>query len=154
MQEDKILKMLQAQMDSYQEAPRLGNQFLEDSALREYIGLYFSLLGLDSDSKARIIEQLSGLGGRVPEYQRFAEDAERTPPTLQLFDAYGKRVNKVHTSEGWKQIQAAALREEIIPGLYDGTFGAAGRFVQMLKLYLFQSSGAMWGVRSSSTPPL
>lgn len=151
MQEDRIGKMLQTLMDSHQEAPRLGNQFLEDTALREYIGLYLSLLHLDADSKVRVLEQLAELGARVPAYQELAEDAERHPPELQLFDAYGKRVNRVHTSEGWKKMRAAALREDIIPGVYSGAFGPAGRFVQMIKLYLFQASGAMWGAPLAAT---
>ena len=145
MQEEKILKLLQGQMDNYQESPRLGNQFLEDVALQEYIGLYFSLMELESKMKTEIRLSLADLGKNVIEYQKFADDAERNPPTLQIFDAYGKRINQIHTSEGWKKIRIAGIKEGIIADVYSKKYGVASRFVEMVRLYLFQSSSGMWG---------
>lgn len=145
MDEQSILRGIQERLDSFVEPPKLGNQFLEDSALRDYIGLYFSEFGLDSSSEVNILETLVGLGERVIDYAKDSQLAEMMPPTLQLFDAYGKKVNRIHVPESMERLRKAALKEKIITDMYNLQQGVASRFVQMIKLYLFHASSGMWG---------
>lgn len=145
MDELKILANLREQVESYQEPPRLGNQFLEDYALRNYIQLYLTQFKLDDPTIQDILMTLSTLGSNVIQYQNLALEAEQNPPRLQVFDAFGKRINKVKTSQAWKDLRIAAIKEKMVSDLYTGRFGPASRFVQVVKLYLFHSSSAMWG---------
>lgn len=145
MEEHKLLANLREQVESYQEPPRLGNQFLEDFALRNYISYYFGQLKLEDSTIQDLLTVLTSLGNNVIQYQNLASEAEQNPPKLQLFDAYGKRINKVKTTQAWKDLRVAAIKEKMIPDLYSGRFGVASRFVQVIKLYLFHSSSAMYG---------
>lgn len=145
MKESKLLAKVDAQQESYLEPPKLGNQFLEDSALRGYLDMYLNQFGLEENTVTDIIHTLISLGKNVTEYQNLAFEAEQSPPTLQVFDAFGKRINKVNTSHAWKMLREAAIKEKIISDVYSGRFGVAARFVQVIKIYLFHASSAMWG---------
>lgn len=145
MDEQTILRGIQERLDTSVEPPKLGNQFLEDSALRDYIGLYLSELGLDSNQEISILETLVGLGDRVIDYAKDSQLAEMMPPTLQLFDAYGKKINRIHVPESMERLRKAALKERIIADMYGLKQGVASRFVQMIKMYLFHASSGMWG---------
>jgi len=151
MDEERLLKDLQLQLIHSQEPPRLGNQFLEDSALRDYIGLYFAKMKLSTEAISEIITTLSRLGAKADEYNKYALDAERNIPQLQLFDAYGKKVNVIHTSEGWKKLREISIQERMISDNYEKKFGVASRFVQVLKMYLFHASSGMWSGPMATT---
>ena len=43
-----------------------------------------------------------------------AKEAEANQPYLQKFDAYGERVDIIHTSQGWKFFKKEAAREKLI----------------------------------------
>ena len=49
-------------------------------------------------------EELSELGARVidQEFLTNMYDAEKNIPWLEQFDAFGNRIDKIHTSSGWK----------------------------------------------------
>lgn len=145
MKEAKLLAKVDAQLESYLEPPTLGNQFLDDSALRGYLDMYLNLMGLEEEVAIDIIHTLTSLGKNVAGYQNLAFEAEQHHPTLQVFDAFGKRINKVTTSHEWKLLREAAIKENIISDVYSGRFGVANRFVQVIKIYLFHASSAMWG---------
>ena len=38
-------------------------------------------------------------------------DAEENPPKVQQFDAFGKRVDHLQTSYGWKLMKSISARE-------------------------------------------
>jgi hypothetical protein len=79
-----------------QDGPRLGNLYLEDSALREYV---------EHKLSTKFVDELIRLGDRFNSiYIEAARDAERNEPTLEQFDSYGKRIDKLHLSEGWKAL--------------------------------------------------
>ena len=39
------------------------------------------------------------------QYLDMAKDAEKNVPTLDQYDGYGRRIDKVHTSEGWRYLK-------------------------------------------------
>ena len=50
---------------------------------------------------------LKGFGERVvsKEYLRMANNAEDVKPVLEQYDAWGQRIDRLHTSEGWKWLK-------------------------------------------------
>lgn len=142
---------LQSQTELSQEGPMLGNQFSEDSALRDYLSFYLNLLKLTTATEIEVHRALSRLGEKVVRAAEFAANAEQNPPRLRNFDALGKRIGVIETSEGWKELRAFALEQGFIHDNYTGRFGVASRFVQMVQLYIFQASSGMWGCPMAMT---
>ena len=61
------------------QGPRLGNQFLEDSALLDYLQ-FFVPKDVLSDAKPDLVDLGHKVVSECPEY---AKDAERRPPELE-----------------------------------------------------------------------
>jgi putative acyl-CoA dehydrogenase len=55
------------------------------------------------------------------EYLDMAYNGEINPPKLEQFDAWGKRIDKLHTSEGWKFFKKEAAIEKLIQLPYKHT---------------------------------
>lgn len=92
-----------------QEGPRWGNLYLEDTALREYIEDRLS------KQSPKFIEELERLGDRFNSvYIEAAKNAENNPPTLEQFDSYGRRIDKLHLSEGWKTLAKLSTEDGIV----------------------------------------
>lgn len=142
---------LQSQLELSQEGPVLGNQFNEDSALKDYLSFYINLLKLSAATEIEVYKNLTQLGEKVVKAAEFAANAEKNPPKLINYDSLGKRIGVIETSEGWKQLREFALQQGIIHDNYTGRFGVASRFVQMVQLYIFQASSGMWGCPMAMT---
>jgi len=69
-----------------------------------------------------------------------SNDAEMRKPILQNFDAYGNRIDKIHTTEGWRFFKGQAAQEGLISIPYNG----GSRVHQVAKLYLFNPSSGMY----------
>ncbi len=54
-------------------------------------------------------------GGKVSskEYLEMNANAEDNKTVLEQFDGWGKRVDKLHTSEGWKYMKKEAALEKL-----------------------------------------
>lgn len=97
-----------------QEAPRLGNRYLEDTALREYVEE-----ALLKKSPA-FVRELERLGDRITTlYLPAAKDAERNPPVLEQFDSYGQRIDKIHLTEGWRRLGVLSAEDGIVSLAYE-----------------------------------
>src|SRR5690606_32835568 len=103
-----------------QEAPHLGNQFLEDSALLDYMQF---LLPTEVINQAK--PDLINLGHRViAEIQDYARDAERNQPKHEPFDAWGNRIDTIHTAQGWKELKRVSAEEGIVGFGYENHYGS------------------------------
>jgi hypothetical protein len=82
----------------YQERPRLGNQFLEDSALQSYLPRFLS-----SSDLAQATPELTQLGDRtVEDLLQNNHRASLLSPVLEKQDVFGAEINVIHTHEPWK----------------------------------------------------
>ena len=95
-------------MEFRQEGPRLGNQYLEDTALQQYMAF---VLPSPTDT-----DELVSFGDRVvsPEYLENMRMAAQDTPWHEQFDAYGNRVDKIHTSPGWNFFKIESAKNRLI----------------------------------------
>src|SRR5436305_1466116 len=93
--------------DFLQELPQLENEYADDIFLQDYLHTYLP--------KAMIKEiepDLSRLGERtVHEILEWGREAELNKPELIQFNAWGKRIDEIKVSQGWKNLDRAAAEE-------------------------------------------
>ena len=76
-------------------------------------------------------------------------NAESNPPVLEQFDGYGRRIDKIHISEGWKFLKKQIVSEKLVQIPYknsvegDQDFHPNARLHQIAKLYLFAPSSGL-----------
>ena len=74
-----------------------------------------------------------------------ARNAEIFPPQLEKFDAWGRKLNRLHLSEGWKFFHKESAVEGLIALPYESnSLGEHARIIQASKLYMFQPSSGMY----------
>jgi len=118
----------------HQEGPRLGNQYLEDESLKRY---------LQALLPSYILEELVPFGDKCSgEYLRMSHNAELFKPMFEQYDAWGKRVDRIHLSEGWKYFKKESAKEGLVSIPYEG--GEHGRLHQTAKLLFFAPSSGMY----------
>ena len=123
-----------------QEEPRLGNQYDDDALLRAYLRwkLPASMLG-------EIEPDLRRLGQRVvTDILALAAKAEASPPHHIPFDAWGRRVDRIETSEAWRELDRVSATEAIVATAYERAYGWRSRIDQFARLYLFAPSSALY----------
>lgn len=133
-------KHLQEVQDFNQPGPELGNQYLEDSALQSYLKIFVPPSVLE-----KINPDLEQFGDKVAnEYLKMAQNAEEVKPYLVKHDAFGKRIDEIKTSEGWRFFKPEAAKEGLISIPYEGTYAQYSRIYQVIKLYLFAPSSGLY----------
>jgi len=119
-----------------QQPPRLGNQYLEDTALRELLSRL-----LPKSILEEINDDLTRFGARVlGDIQEYGREAESHPPTLTHYNAWGKRIDEVRVANGWKELQKISAEEGLVNIAYERKQGQFSRVYQFAKLYLFSPS--------------
>lgn len=62
-----------------------------------------------------ISPDLENFGHRVAtDIHSMGKECELQPPRLEYFDAWGQRVDNIHTCQGWKQLHDVAAEEGLI----------------------------------------
>lgn len=61
------------------------------------------------------------------------------PATLKQYDQWGRRVDILHTSEGWKRLEEEAIREGYVAIAYERTYKEYSR------VYMFAKTMVMTG---------
>src|SRR5437868_1446156 len=123
-----------------QEEPKLGNQYDDDALLRSYLGwrLPKKVLG-------DIEPDLRRLGNRVAtDILAIAERAEASPPKHVPYDAWGRRVDRIETSDAWRELDSISATEGIVATAFERAHGAHSRIHQFARLYLFAPSSALY----------
>ena len=123
-----------------QEEPKLGNQYDDDALLRSYLGwrLPKKVLG-------DIEPDLRRLGNRVAtDILAIAERAEASPPKHVPYDAWGRRVDRIETSDAWRELDSISASEGIVATAFERVHGVHSRIDQFARLYLFAPSSALY----------
>jgi alkylation response protein AidB-like acyl-CoA dehydrogenase len=124
----------------FQDAPTLGNQYDDDALLRDYLRWR-----LPGNMRADIEPELRRLGHRaVTDILALGEAAEASPPRHVPYDAWGRRVDRIETSDAWHQLDQVAATEGIVAIGYERSHGAHSRIDQFARLYLFSPSSALY----------
>src|SRR5437763_5722250 len=123
-----------------QEEPRLGNQYDDDALLRSYLRWR-----LPPSMLAQIEPGLRQLGGRVvADIQALAEQVEASPPRHVPFDAWGRRIDRIETSNAWSELDRISAREGIVAAAYERAHGWRSRIHHFARLYLFAPPSALY----------
>lgn len=124
----------------FQDPPRLGNQYDDDALLRAYLRWRLPVSML-----TEIEPDLRRLGHRaVTDILALGEAAEASPPRHVPYDAWGRRVDRIETSDAWRALDRIAATEGIVARAYARTHGAHSRIDQFVRLYLFAPSSALY----------
>ncbi len=124
----------------FQDPPRLGDQYDEDALLRAYLRWR-----LPATMRAEIEPDLRRLGHRaVTDILALGEEAEASPPRHVPYNAWGRRVDRIQTSDAWRELDRIAAAEGIVAAAYERAHGAHSRIDQFARLYLFAPSSALY----------
>src|SRR6266446_2525006 len=124
----------------FQDPPRLGNQYDDDPLLRAFLGWR-----LPPKMLAEIEPGLRRLGHRAAtDILALGEAAEASPPRHVPYDAWGRRVDRIETSNAWYELDHISATEGIVATAYERTHGAHSRIDQFARLYLFAPSSALY----------
>ncbi|KAJ3094480.1 hypothetical protein HDU97_008030, partial [Phlyctochytrium planicorne] len=125
-----------------QNPPSFGNQFDEDPFLKSILRRR-----LPGSVYNEIESDLSSFGQLVasPEIQEYSRDAQTNLPHVEQYDAWGKRVDRLHTTEGWKQMKRISAEHGLIAIAYERKYAEFSRLYQFSKLYLFAPACALYG---------
>ena len=87
-----------------------------------------------------------------PQTFSWIADAERHPPTVSTHTTFGVPESVLHTSEGWRSLQALGIREGVVAMAYDAPeTGAFSRLHQFVKYHLWTGSCAIVTCPSAMT---
>src|SRR5947209_17660535 len=129
-----------AMAEFIQDSPKLANQFDDDVVLRSYLRWR-----LPTEVLADIEPDLRRLGQlAVTVILAVGEAAEASPPRHVPYDAWGKRVDRIETSEAWQQLDNLSAIEGIVATAYERAHGIHSRIDQFARLYLFAPSSALY----------
>ncbi len=124
----------------YQEGPSLTNTFESDENLKKFLTKV-----LPSDCQRDALPHLAHLGQRAAtDMLAWAQEAESQLPVHVPFDPWGRRIDDIKVSNGWKQLEKVAAEEGIVATAYERRFGAFSRVYQMALLYLYSPSSAIF----------
>ncbi|MBX7073273.1 MAG: acyl-CoA dehydrogenase family protein [Pirellulales bacterium] len=124
----------------FQDPPRLTNQFLADRLLRDYLSRH-----LPEDVHAEVEPDLTRLGERVVgDIAAWGADAEAQEPRLESFDPWGRRIDRIDTARGWRELDRISAEEGMVAIGYERRQGPLSRLYQFAKLYLFNPSSAIY----------
>ena len=123
----------------FQAGPDPRHPWRQDPALSLCLAHY-----LPPDIHAEIAPGLSKLADRaVGEMLEYAADAEYHPPRHVPYDPWGRRIDLIETSEGWRALEAVAAEEGVVATAYERRHGAWSRIHQFARLYLYHPSSAI-----------
>jgi putative acyl-CoA dehydrogenase len=124
----------------FQDPPRLGNQYDDDALLRAYLRWR-----LPPKMLAEIEPDLRRLGNRAAtDILALGESAEASPPRHIPYDGWGRRVDRIETSDAWRELDRISATEGIVATAYERRHGAHSRIDQFTRLYLFAPSSALY----------
>ncbi|NWT74524.1 ACD11 dehydrogenase, partial [Prunella himalayana] len=142
MKEKQVLEDLEMQLARrdtealFQEQPEAGNQYLEDTLLRSYLKTHLPPKVLEE-----VHQDLERFGNRLlTKIQPLSRECELNPPVFRQYDAWGRRVDHIHTCSAWRRMKEISAEEGLIAEAYEKRYSNWSRLYQAVKLYLFSSS--------------
>lgn len=124
----------------FQEGPVLENQYLADRLLKSYLKK-----SLPENMLSEIEPDLINLGSRViTDIKEMADDVLANEPELIQYNPWGKRIDEIKVSKGWKDLEKVSAEEGLIAIGYERKYEEYSRIYQFAKLYLFHPSSAIF----------
>ena len=124
----------------FQNAPELKNTFEADFILKNYLNLH-----LPNEYHKDVFKHLSCVGElAATTWAQWANEAESNPPQLTNFSSWGKRIDHIKISDGWKNLEKAAATEGVVAVAYERKQKEFSRIYQMALLYLYAPSSAFF----------
>ncbi|HJP86865.1 MAG TPA: acyl-CoA dehydrogenase family protein [Gemmatimonadaceae bacterium] len=121
-------------------SPQLANQYDDDALLRSYLRWR-----MPAPVLADVEPDLRRLGQRaVTDILALGEEAEQSPPRHVPYDPWGKRVDRIETSDAWGELDRISAAEGIVATAYERAHGIYSRIDQFARLYLFAPSSALY----------
>ena len=122
----------------YQDPPQLTNTYTRDTALKSHLTRL-----LDPATLEAITPELETMGEQAAGPMiALARQAETHPPTLTQYGPYGRRIDHIELSHGWKEISRIAAAAGLIDIPYARAHGWQSRVHQAALLHLFTPSSA------------
>jgi putative acyl-CoA dehydrogenase len=126
--------------DFHQDGPRLTNQYDGDPLLVAYLRWR-----LPREMLTEIEPDLHRIGElAASEWLALANAAEANPPRHVPFDAWGRRIDAIETSDAWHALDRIAAQEGLVAIGYERKHGALSRIDQFARLYLYAPSSATY----------
>ena len=125
-------------MPFFQSPPRTPDLFLADEALQLELRRR-----LPDAVQARFRPRFEAMGAAcATTLVTLAEQAERQAPEHVPYDAFGRRVDEIRTSEAWQALKDFSASHAIVATGHDETLGDRRRVVQAALIHLFSASSA------------
>ncbi|CAE7195649.1 unnamed protein product, partial [Rhizoctonia solani] len=102
-------------------------------------------------SRATVVQELVRFGDDINGYIRdLGKYVE--PPTLIQYDHFGRRIDQLKTSEGWRQLKQVAAKEGMVSIAYDRTaYGPLARVLMFIKTCLWTGDSHVVGCPMAMT---
>jgi alkylation response protein AidB-like acyl-CoA dehydrogenase len=123
-------------MAFFQDPPRIGNTYEGDPLLRELLARTFDAAEL-AEIEPELVQLGALAGGPLHEQQLAERDLE---PTLEQWDAWGRRVDRIRPTPLWREAAALAARHGLVATAYERRHGARSRTHQLALAYLLDPS--------------
>ncbi|XP_052253035.1 acyl-CoA dehydrogenase family member 11-like isoform X2 [Dreissena polymorpha] len=124
----------------FQDAPKLGNQYIEDSLLRSYLKRH-----VPKQVLAEIEPDLTRFGERVAtEMHTLGLQCEQQQPYLVKYSAWGERVDRLITGPAWREMHKIAAQEGLIAIAYERKHAEWSRLYGLVKNYLNCPSSGLY----------
>ncbi|GME65251.1 hypothetical protein ASPZODRAFT_14469 [Neofusicoccum parvum] len=132
----------------FQTKPKVLNPFLDDVALQRVFSTY-----LPADLQRTLAPDLHRFGALIlsPRVLAHTADAERNPPYVKTWDSFGRRVDQIVTSAGWRALTALGQAEGIVAIPFERAHGAYSRVHQFLLYHMWSGSAALATCPSAMT---
>lgn len=112
-----------------------GNLFKQDAFLLGMTKRYLS-----EEAYILMLPRLLSLGEDVLcKVRAWGEHAEKNPPILENFDAFGRRIDRLHLPHGWQRLKKFAAQNRLVALAYDRKLRKAGRCCQVSTQILFSA---------------
>jgi acyl-CoA dehydrogenase len=134
-------------VEFFQDGPVLTDTWAGDPILRRHLARLLPAAVLEDVTPA-----LAELGRRAAgELAELAARAERETPSVEHYDAWGRRVDRIAVSPAWHRLheEAASLGLAGLP--HEGRLGPHGRVVQLALAHLYGPSSATYTCPVSMT---
>lgn len=120
----------------FQNAPKLGNQWLDDSILRAYC-----VATWPKDIQEVVEPELCRLGADAGARLYELQLADRlNEPSLTPYDPWGRRLDHIEVTPLWKEAQKLAVEYRLVAQAYERRWGDWTRPVQAAFIHLFDGS--------------
>ncbi|KAG8201368.1 hypothetical protein JTE90_016844 [Oedothorax gibbosus] len=141
VEKQKWVQFSHAQHGNFiQERPSLHNPFISDFPLQRFLNSQ-----VPSEVNNIISSDLTTFGDRiVQEIDDLGWECELNPPRLTTYDAWGQRVDELHTCNAWNKQHDICAEEGIVAIPYENKLDYWSRLHQICKLYLYAPSSGLY----------